>query len=175
VVLHAIIGRDGTVQNLLVTSGNELLAQAAVDAVKQWTYRPYLLNGVATEVDTTVTVNFRLGPGPSAPSTPPSPSSSMPSGPVRVSGGVMAGMILHRVPLAYPEEAKARGIQGRVVLRAIIGKDGRVIHLQAISGDPSLQQSALDAVKDWVYRPYLLNGEPIEVDTNITCDFTISG
>ena len=61
VVLHALIARDGTIQNLTVISGTELLAQAAVTAVSQWTYKPYLLNGVPTEVDTTITVNFSMG------------------------------------------------------------------------------------------------------------------
>jgi protein TonB len=59
VVLHAIIAKDGTVQNLEVVTGHPLLAKAALDAVRQWRYRPYLLNGDAVEVDTTITVNFQ--------------------------------------------------------------------------------------------------------------------
>jgi protein TonB len=63
VVLHAIIGKNGTIQNLTVISGNAMLTQSAIDAVKQWRYKPYLLNGEPTEVDTTVTVNFSFGSG----------------------------------------------------------------------------------------------------------------
>jgi periplasmic protein TonB len=57
--LHAIIARDGTIQSLNVISGHPLLASAALDAVRQWRYRPYLLNGEAVEVETFITVNFR--------------------------------------------------------------------------------------------------------------------
>jgi len=57
--LHAIIARDGTVQSLSVTSGHPMLAQAALDAVRQWRYRPYVLNGEAVEVETLITVNFK--------------------------------------------------------------------------------------------------------------------
>jgi protein TonB len=63
VVLHAIIGKNGTIQNLTVISGPAMLQSAALDAVKQWRYKPYVLNGDPTEVDTTVTVNFNLGGG----------------------------------------------------------------------------------------------------------------
>ena len=61
VVLHAIIGKNGTIQNLTYVSGPEMLKGAAIDAVSKWRYKPYLLNGDPTEVDTTVTVNFNFG------------------------------------------------------------------------------------------------------------------
>jgi protein TonB len=63
VVLHAIIGKNGSIQDLKVISGPAMLQSAALDAVKQWRYKPYILNGDPTEVDTTVTVNFNLGGG----------------------------------------------------------------------------------------------------------------
>jgi len=61
--LAAIIGKDGTIQNLHVISGHPLLSQAALDAVKQWRYKPYVLNGEPVEVDTTIQVNFTLSGG----------------------------------------------------------------------------------------------------------------
>jgi TonB family protein len=97
-----------------------------------------------------------------------------PRGPIRVSGGVIAGQIVSKVNPVYPQEAKEQGIQGAVVLHAIIGADGTVQELVVISGPPELQKSAIEAVKQWVYKPYLLNGDPQEVDTTITVNYSLS-
>jgi periplasmic protein TonB len=95
---------------------------------------------------------------------------------VRVSQGVTQGLVIHRVQPVYPQMAKIARVQGPVVLAAIIGKDGTIQNLHVIStASPLLNQSALDAVKQWRYRPYILNGEPVEVDTQITVNFTLSG
>lgn len=94
---------------------------------------------------------------------------------VRVSQGVIAGNAISQPKPNYPPLAKAARVQGSVVLQAVIGKDGRVENLKVVSGHPMLVQSALDAVRQWRYRPYLLNGEPVEVDTTITVNFTLSG
>lgn len=99
------------------------------------------------------------------------------SGPlrVRVSQAVMQGMAETRVAPIYPPDAKAARIQGSVVLKAIIGKDGTIENLSVISGHPLLTPSALDAVRQWKYRPYLLNGSPVEVETQVTINFTLAG
>jgi TonB family protein len=87
----------------------------------------------------------------------------------------MAGEIVTKVAPVYPPEAKAARIQGTVVLHAIIGKDGKIESLHVLSGPPELTQSAMDAVSQWVYKPYLLNGEPTEVDTTITVTYSFGG
>jgi len=94
---------------------------------------------------------------------------------VRVSQGVSSGLLVRKVQPAYPPLARQARIQGQVLLRAVISKDGSIENLQLVSGHPMLVQSALDAVKQWKYRPYLLNGEPVEVDTEIVVNFTLSG
>lgn len=94
---------------------------------------------------------------------------------VRVSQGVIAGNAISQPKPNYPPLAKAARVQGSVVLQAVIGKDGRVENLKVVGGHPMLVQSALDAVRQWRYRPYMLNGEPVEVDTTITVNFTLSG
>jgi protein TonB len=71
--------------------------------------------------------------------------------------------------------AKQAHIQGTVVLHAVIGKDGQVQGLQVVSGHPMLSAAAINAVKQWRYKPYMLNGQPVEIDTNITVNFTLSG
>jgi periplasmic protein TonB len=93
---------------------------------------------------------------------------------IRVSQGVTQGLLVHRVEPAYPKIALAARITGVVQLKAIIGKDGNIKELQALSGPPLLIPSAIDAVKQWHYRPYLLNGEAVEVETSVTVTFQLS-
>ncbi len=93
---------------------------------------------------------------------------------VRVSGGVMQAMVLKRTNPIYPVSARTNRISGQVVLNAKIGADGRVHELTPISApDPDLVIAALAAVREWIYKPYLLNGEPVDVSTTITVNFNL--
>jgi protein TonB len=94
---------------------------------------------------------------------------------VRVSQGVAQGLLIHEVHPTYPPLARQARVQGAVVLQAVISKDGSIQNLKVVSGHPMLVQSALDAVKQWRYKPYFLNGEPVEVETSITVNFTLAG
>jgi periplasmic protein TonB len=90
---------------------------------------------------------------------------------VRVSQGVLDGQKTHDVQPTYPQMARIAHIQGDVVLQATISKGGSIENLRAVSGHPILIQAALDAVRQWKYKPYVLNGEPVEVETQITVKF----
>jgi periplasmic protein TonB len=92
----------------------------------------------------------------------------------RVSGGVMEGMLVHRVLPVYPAMARATHTAGRVELQATISRTGTIENLRAVSGPQLLIQAAIDAVTQWRYRPYLLNGDPVEVETTINVDFTMN-
>jgi protein TonB len=94
---------------------------------------------------------------------------------VKVSSGVISGLLVRKVQPTYPPLARQARISGVVVLQAVIGKDGTIEHLKAVSGHPMLIQSAIDAVSQWKYKPYLLNDEPVEVDTQVTVNFTLAG
>jgi protein TonB len=94
---------------------------------------------------------------------------------VRVSAGVTSGLLVRKVNPVYPPLARQARISGTVVLRAVIGKDGSIQNLSLVSGHPMLAPAAIDAVKQWKYKPYLLNGEPVEVDTEIQVNFTLAG
>jgi protein TonB len=85
----------------------------------------------------------------------------------------MAGMLVYTVIPTYPEIGRAVRAQGTVQLQATISRDGTIENLRVVSGPPLLQQAAMDAVKQWRYRPYLLNGEPVEVETTINVDFRL--
>ena len=109
------------------------------------------------------------GAGSSAP-PPPKPTVTR----TRVGGAVQAAKLVNRVQPLYPPLARQTRISGTVKLHAIIGKDGTVQQLQVVTGHPLLVQSALDAVRQWRYQPTLLNGEPVEVDTEIDVIFSLA-
>jgi protein TonB len=111
------------------------------------------------------------GPGAVVPPpVPPTPSAQPP----RVSR-MMEGNLIYRVQPQYPPLARQARVQGIVVLRAMISREGKIENVQVISGHPMLVQSAMNAVLQWRYRPYYLNNEPVEVETQVTVNFTLSG
>jgi TonB family protein len=93
---------------------------------------------------------------------------------IRVGGNVEAANIVQKVTPIYPAEAKANRVQGSVRFTVVIGKDGRVQSVTLVYGDPVLAQAAKDAVQQWVYKPTLLNGDPVEVMTQVDVNFTLS-
>ncbi len=190
VVLKVRISKSGDVVKLQLVSGHPMLAPAAIEAVKQWRYQPYLLNGEPVEVETNVTVNFTLPDKPpvegvvgdmpgggitggAAPSNPPDQSRLATPQRVRVSSGVSQRLLITKVPPQYPQEAKDQHIQGVVVMDVIIDKEGNVANIQLISGHPVLAPAAIDAVKQWKYKPYLLNQIPLEVHTQVQVNFAL--
>ncbi|HEY0796782.1 MAG TPA: energy transducer TonB [Acidisarcina sp.] len=120
------------------------------------------------QVDPTLTVD-------EASLTPPADAKQAPPRRVNVSSGVMEGKIVSRTKPVYPDYARQAHIQGTVVLRALIDKEGKMATLQVVGGPTALQQAALDSAKTWVYKPYLLNGEPVEVETQINVVFSMGG
>lgn len=194
VILNIIVTKEGDVRKLQLVSGHPMLAPAAIEAVKQWKYRPFEHDGQPVDFQTTVQVNFKLADHPPAlgvvgdqpGGVPPegaaaaqvhiceTPTDNSLPQRVRVSSGVMQGLRIEKKSPAYPEEARSQHIQGTVVLAMEVSKDGSVCDLALVSGHPLLAPAALDAVKQWKYRPYLLNGTPVEVETQVTVIFTLA-
>jgi len=93
---------------------------------------------------------------------------------IRVASGVAEANLIHDVPPVYPPEAGRKRVEGTVILLAVIGTDGAVKEVQVESGPSLLTQAAIDAVKQWRYKPYVLNGTSVEIDSRITINFTLS-
>jgi protein TonB len=110
-----------------------------------------------------------VGPMPVAPPHP------VPTAHTFRTSSILEGSILRRVQPLYPPLARNARIQGSVVLAAVISKSGAIENLRVLSGHPMLVPSAIDAVSQWRYRPYILNNEPVEVETQITVNFTLGG
>ena len=103
----------------------------------------------------------------------PVPKLAPPPAVIRVSSGVEQGMLIRKIAPSYPPLARQARVQGTVTLEAMIGKDGTIEDLKIVSGHPMLAGSAVEAVKQWKYKPYLLNGSPVEVQTEIMVIYSL--
>jgi TonB family protein len=177
VQLETLIASDGSVQRVEVLSGDPDLAKEAKASVEQWEFRPCMVADQPVAVSQAFEFEFhpRKWNVTMSPERPVviDPSKPKPPSRVRVSGGVAAGNLRHKVMPRYPAEARAARIQGNVVLHVVIGGDGGLMLVEAKEGHPLLVEAALGAVLFWRYKPYFLNGEPVEVDTLITVRFTL--
>ncbi len=90
---------------------------------------------------------------------------------LRISTGAAKGLKIHDVQPKYPQDARARGIEGDVLLQATIDTQGNLTNLKVVQGEPILVEASMDAVKKWKYRPYIYEGKPVEVDTTIRIEF----
>jgi len=188
--LKLFIAETGDVESTEIISGDPLLAEAAERAAKKWKFKPFIKNGMPVKVSTKMPFDFAFeknvailtpseGTTAAAASSVPAAAASADPGPsenatptrIRVALGVTLGNLVRRVDPVYPLEAKQNHVQGDVLLRAVIGKDGRVDDLKVVSGPPELTEAAFGAVQQWRYRPFLLNGKPVEVETVIKIQF----
>ncbi len=126
--------------------------------------------GLGDSVISTFADDVRV-PSPPAPTLVVEPEP--PTGPITVSSGVQAAKIIKRVVPVYPDLARRTGISGVVRLQAIIAADGSISELTVLSGHPFLVRAAIDAVKQWRYRPTVLSGKPVPVNTKIDVYFTL--
>jgi len=183
----------GDVAGVEVISGDAVLARAAVDAAKKWKFKPFIRNGKPMAVTTKIPFDFAfsntvsdtkeaeppaqqnpaVGQAPASDQAPNQAGVATPQR-IRVSQGVSTGLLIHKVNPIYPEEAKRARIQGTVVLQAEISKEGRIANLRLISGPEELAPAAIGAVQQWRYRPYLLMGNPVVVETTVQVNFVLS-
>jgi TonB family protein len=126
-------------------------------------------------ISTTGTSEPLAAPQTLSPTQPPSVQQSETQGRIHVAQEVSQAMIVSRVPPRYPRDAIAKGVQGKVNMLAVISKTGDVEDLRVIDGDPLLTSAAINAVKQWKYRPYLVQSGPVEMETTISVIFTIAG
>lgn len=128
---------------------------------------PYAQSGTGTGDPNGILKSIGTGPKPALPPPPPVHM-------VRLSN-MREGDLIYKIKPDYPPLARSARIQGPVVLQAIISRQGTIENLRVLTGHPMLVRAAIDAVSQWRYRPYVLNNEPVEVETQITVNFSLSG
>ena len=161
----------------------EAMVRDAAGALRRWTYDPPAKGPIS------FTVSFSFKPGAeatAAQSTTVSPplltvaaaaaaaAAAGPNQPVRVGGQIKAPTQISKVQPVYPLEARQARVQGIVIMEAIIGFDGRVTDVKVLRSVPLLDQAAVDAVRQWVYTPTLLNGAPVPVIMTVTVTFNLA-
>lgn len=186
-----VISETGDVENVEVISGDPILAESALNATRKFKFKPFIKNGKPVKVATKMPFDFFFSdkvmdkgvsadmtavmkkPAPASAPADSSPDAKPPLR-VRVSQGVSQGMLMHQIAPVYPASARQNHVQGTVVMSAVIGKDGTLQKLTPVSGPPELVSAAVGAVEQWRYKPYMLKGEPVEVETLITVNFRLS-
>jgi TonB family protein len=172
--LRLYVSETGDVDKVEVISGDPALVPSAVEAAKKWKFKPFIKNGKPIRVSTKIPFSFAFGDQVTDVADEPAKRSSTEQPrPVDIASGIAQGLLIHRVTPVYPPEALADRIQGKVLLQAVIDTDGRIMDLKLISGPKRLVPSAIGAVQQWRYRPYLLDGKPVKVQTQVLVNYEL--
>lgn len=157
VIIEATTDYNGRVASTRILKSIPRLDQAAVKAVKKWVYEPLVINGRPRRVVFTVTIGFSLHQGRTD----------------EALAGVGPPVRLRRVDPIYPEEAKKAGIEGTIVLGATINENGQVTDVKVLESVPGLDQAAIDALKQWLYAPVRVNGQPVIYTFTVSVRFAL--
>jgi hypothetical protein len=164
-VMRATINPEGKVVGLQWISGPEVFRDATMDAVKRWTYGPYMLNGRPVWVETTIALNVDFACGDS--NAPPGSEKN----PLKVPSGVIAGDAIRQERPNYPQihcGDALRPESGVSVMSVTINPEGTVDHLEWMRGSAAYREPVMELVRHWIYKPYLLNGKAVWVQTVVT-------
>jgi len=182
IFIDVVVDETGNVQTARLANCmncSSALGDAALAAVKEWKYQPTLVDGKPVQVSSFVVFRFLLLIKPSvailtkSEKSTPANEALRGTGPgrLRISSGTAEANLIHKVEPEYPAQAKANHIQGDVLLQCVIDKEGNLIVINVLSGPPVLVEASVKTVRQWKYKPYTLNGEPVEVETTITIKY----
>lgn len=180
VTINVLVDPNGNVSSASwVNDGTSaLLGAPCLQAIRKWKYQPTLLDGNPAPVASWVVVRFQLADRPTVQiltrdesSTPVRKVEKVHSRKLRISSGVADSIKISGKDPIYPFEARLENIQGDVFLQASIDEKGNIATLEIISGDPILVEASLEAVRYWRYKPWVLNGEPVTMETTIFIKF----
>jgi TonB family protein len=168
VILEVRADERGNIEDARILRSIPVLDQAAIDAVKQWKYEPLIINGTPRKVVFTVTVRFMLTSGDKE-----KDFDKFAQGAVKAEGSIKPPRLLKKVDPLYPEDARKAGVQGTVILAAKTDASGKVQDVMILRSIPLLNQAAIDAVKQWVYEPLVINNVPTPVVFTVTVRFQL--
>jgi TonB family protein len=177
VVLNLSVAKNGRVESVAVVSGDPVLADAATHAVRKWKYVPYFRNDQPVEVQTTITINFRITdqgkPDISAKYNVPSEPTS--NEVFKIGNGVTVPRLAHNIDPEYSEEARQAKYQGTCVLSLVVGPDGRPRDIKVARAlGKGLDEKAIEAVRQWRFVPATKGGQPVAVMINVEVQFRLN-
>jgi TonB family protein len=169
VVLAIVISPQGDVSKIVSVDGPPLLAASSRDAVQQWKFKPYLQNEQPIEVKTVVAVYYDLDQP-----TKPITTSSTDLVPRKVGGGVSPPILLYAVDPKFSPQAKDKKVAGPVLVGLIVDEKGKPLYVRVIRGvGMGLDENAVEAVKQYKFKPAMENGKPIRVSMNVEVNFVL--
>ena len=168
VILEAKTDEQGNVVDAKVLKSIPLLDQAAIDAVRQWRYEPIIISGKARKVLFTVTVRFVLNEG-----TKEDAMDKFAQGAVRAINDIKPPKFVKEVPPVYPEIARQSMVDGVVILGVKTDEAGKVVDIMILRSIPLLDQAAIDAVRQWIYEPMVVDGKAVPVVFTVTVRFQL--
>ena len=173
VLVQVRIDKSGVLHDMKAVSGSPALREDAIKAVKRWKYKPASwATGSSDERQTFLAVTLVKGAAPKVQEVAFGVSSCIHApARIRVSQIVMQGYLIRRVDPVYPPGALAKDLESVVVMNVTIDKEGSVYKAEAVSGPTELVPTAVEAVKQWKYQPYVLNGETVKVETTADVGF----
>jgi TonB family protein len=172
VVVEATTDEKGNVKEIKIVKGeHDILNKAAVEAVKQWKYEPMLIDGVPHGIQFTVTCRFSLDDKKTSASAESGILGKDQAQPVKAVGDIKPPKLIKKVEPIYPETAREAGIKGTVILEVTTDIYGRIKNVKVLESIPELDQAAIDAVKQWVYEPTLIDGKPKSMIFTVTVTF----
>ncbi len=166
VILEAVTDVYGRVADIAKVEGHPLLNEAAVEALKQWVYEPFIIKGIPQAVKFTVIVYFNLN----ADRDKKEGEEKAESEPVKPSADQKPKLI-KKIDPVYPEKARKAKIEGRVIIEAVADLKGDVAKITKVTGHPVLVEAALEAVKQWKYKPYIVDGKAKSFTFTVTLNF----
>jgi TonB family protein len=173
VILEVRTDTTGKVKDVMVLRSIPLLDQAAIDAVRQWVYKPLIVEGKPVEAVFTVTVRFELKGGEKEEAAEAEKAGETEKGAVRATGEINPPRLLKKVEPVYPQEARKAGVEGTVILEAMTDARGNVAGIKVLKSIPELDQAAIDALKQWKYEPTIIDGKPTPVVFTVTIRFRL--
>lgn len=173
VVVEATTDERGRVQSVRVLKSIPMLDKAAIDAVKQWVYEPMVIDGEPKGITFTTTCRFSLESEKMGKAIEQGITGTKPA--VRAVKDIQPPKLIKIIDPVYPEDARKAKIEGVVILEATTDIYGKVIDTKILRSIPELDQAAMDAVKQWIYEPMIIEGEPRGVTFTVTCTFKLDG
>jgi TonB family protein len=178
VMLKAVVSESGEIEDLSVVSGDPMLVEAATFAVRKWKFKPFVKGGQAVRVPISIPFDFIIVDDKNSDKKTPDETTRTTADPTAIKiiwipAEASQHWIKQKKEPSYPAIAKTLHVQGVVFLAVVVGKLGEVRQISILSGDPLLVDTCVDAIKQWRYQPYELNGQPVEIQTEVEVHFSL--